>query len=202
VVAATVSIKNVEKVVRELRELEETAITQLRSDLKVRLNPIASMVASQIPRESPLRPSRNPNGTLKGGGMSHRGETRWRGVNKPVVQFTPGRRRDKSYKLVNIAMTGGSRGLGFDYAELAGIRRRPPKLISKPYQRRGDAVVRQHKVNGQGDGFIKALQEQVRQAPGRFAYIKFLQRRPELVAIAMRTLNEAAAKVNRKIKAL
>lgn len=201
-VAATVSIKNVDEVVRELKQFEDKAIASLRSDLKVRLNPIASMVASQIPRESPLRPSRKPNGTLKGGGMNHRGATRWRGVNKPVVQFTPGRRRDKSYKLVNIAMTGGKRGLGFDYAELAGIRRRSPRPISKPYQRRGDGVVRQHRINGQGDGLIKALREQVGEAPGRFAFIRFLRKRPELTAIALRTINEAAEKVNRKIRAL
>lgn len=193
-IQSKVSVEDVSRVTRALKDFEKNSIRQLRSDLKTRLNPLAGNIAMGIPKRSPLRKSRN------GGGMDHRGQTKWRGVNKPVVEFTPGRRRDGSHRLVNIRMTGGKRGLGFDYAELAGIRRRPPKAMSKPYQRRNDGTMRQHRINGQGDGLIRALEEQVMKQPGRFAFSGFLKRRKEMTKIAALTMNEAANRVNEKIR--
>lgn len=193
-VQARASVEDVRRVTRALRDYEKNSIRKLRSDLKTRLNPLAGAIAMGIPKQSPLRKPR------RGGGMDHRGQTKWRGVNKPVIEFTPGRRRDGSHRLVNIRMTGGKRGLGFDYAELAGIRRRPPKAMSKPYQRRNDGTVRQHRLNGQGDGLIRALEEQVMRKPGRFAFSGFLRRRKEMTKIAAITMNEAANRVNEKIR--
>ena len=187
------TVENVQQVTRELKQFEDGAIRSLRSDLRVALGPIANQVATEIPRQSPLR---KPS---KGGGMSHKGKTRWRGVNKPRIEFTPGRRRDRSHKLVNISMTGGARGLGFDYAELAGIRRRPPKEFSKEYTR-SDGEVRQHRLNGQGDGLIKALEDQVMQEPGRFAFTRFLKRKRLLNELTIATINKHAEKVNHKLR--
>lgn len=132
--------------------------------------------------------------------MTHRGKTRWRGVNKPRVEFTPGKTRAGAHRLVNIAFTGGSRGLGFDYAELAGIRRRPPKEYSKEYQRRGDSVIRQHRINGQGDGFIKALEDQVMEKPGRFAFSGMLKKRAEVTRLAIESINRATEKINQSLR--
>lgn len=192
-IRSRVTVENVQQVTRELRQFEDGAIRSLRSDLRVALGPIANQVATEIPRQSPLR---KPS---KGGGMSHKGKTRWRGVNKPRIEFTPGRRRDRSHKLVNISMTGGARGLGFDYAELAGIRRRPPKEFSKEYTR-SDGEVRQHRLNGQGDGLIKALEDQVMQEPGRFAFTRFLKRKRLLNELTIATINKHAEKVNQKLR--
>jgi len=193
VIRSRVTVENVQQVTRELKQFEDGAIRSLRSDLRVALGPIANQVATEIPRQSPLR---KPS---KGGGMSHKGKTRWRGVNKPRIEFTPGRRRDRSHKLVNISMTGGARGLGFDYAELAGIRRRPPKEFSKEYTR-SDGEVRQHRLNGQGDGLIKALEDQVMQEPGRFAFTRFLKRKRLLNELTIATINKHAEKVNHKLR--
>lgn len=192
-IKSRVTVENVQQVTRELRQFEDGAIRSLRSDLRVALGPIANQVATEIPRQSPLRKP------TKGGGMSHKGKTRWRGVNKPRIEFTPGRRRDRSHRLVNIAMTGGARGLGFDYAELAGIRRRPPKEFSKEYTR-SDGQVRQHRLNGQGDGLIKALEDQVMQEPGRFAFTRFLKRKRLLNELTIATINKHAEKVNQRIR--
>ena len=183
-----VSVENVNAVVRELKEFENTAVRELRSDMKQKLGPIAGEIAAGISRDAPLR------------GMRHRGKTRWRGVNKPVVEFSPGRGRYGGKRLVNIRFTGGSRGLGFDYAELAGIRRRPPKPMSKPYQRRDRDGVQQHRIAGQGDAFIQALAEQTGKGPGRFMFLSAIKRRPQLVMIATKSLNDAAAKVNRRLR--
>lgn len=183
-----VSVENVNAVVRELKQFENTAVRELRSDMKQKLGPIAGQIAAGISRDAPLR------------GMRHRGKTRWRGVNKPVVEFSPGRGRYGGKRLVNIRFTGGSRGLGFDYAELAGIRRRPPKPMSKPYQRRDRDGVQQHRIAGQGDAFIQALAEQTGKGPGRFMFLSAIKRRPQLVMIATKSLNDAAAKVNRRLR--
>lgn len=183
-----VTVQGVDDVVRELKQVETTSVRQLRSDLKMKLNPLAAEIAARIPREAPLR------------GMRHRGRTRWRGVNKPVVEFTPGRSRRGGNKLVNIRFTGGARGLGFDYAELAGIRRRPPRPMSKPYERRDRPGTFQHRLNGQGDAFIQALAEKTGRGPGRFMFLAAIKRRPELIALAIESINAATKKINRRLK--
>jgi hypothetical protein len=190
-----VSVENVDKVVRELKQFKDSAIRELRSDLKTSLNPVANQIAQTIQRTPPITSRKRGKSQ-----MAHRGRTRWRGVNKPVVEFRPGKGRRGGDKLVNIRFTGGSRGLGFDYAELAGIRRRPPMTLSKPYTRRDrDGVIR-HRLNGQGDAFIEALAEQTRKGPGRFMFLEAIKRRPVLVALAVKSLNDAAEKVNRRFK--
>lgn len=183
-----VTVQGINETVRELKEVERTAVRQLRSDLKMKLNPLAQEIAARIPREAPLS------------GMRHRGRTRWRGVNKPVVEFTPGRARQGGNKLVNIRFTGGARGLGFDYAELAGIRRRPPRPTSRPYERRDRAGTFQHRLNGQGDAFIQGLAERTNRGPGRFMFLEAIKRRPQLVLLALESLNTATRKINRRLK--
>lgn len=179
-----ISVDNVDLVIRELKQFEKTAVRELRSDLKASLNPVAAEIAGAISREPPLS------------GMRHRGRTRWRGVNKPVVEFRPGKGRRGGERLVNIRFTGGARGLGFDYAELAGIRRRPPKQMSRPYEKRNRSGTIQHRLNGQGDAFIENLPR----GPGRFMFVKALRYRPQMFALALKSLNDAASKVNRRLK--
>jgi len=183
-----ISVENVDSVIRELKDFERTAVRELRSDLKASLNPIAAEIAGRISREPPLS------------GMRHRGRTRWRGVNKPVVEFRPGKSRRGGERLVNIRFTGGARGLGFDYAELAGIRRRPAKAMSRPYEKRNQSGTFQHRLNGQGDAFIQNLAQETGRGPGRFMFLEALRYRPQMFALALKSLNDAANKVNRRFK--
>lgn len=183
---------DINRAIKVLRETDSNLVRELRSGLKRSIEPVTAKIASSIPRDSKLR------------GMNHRGRTRWRGVNKPVVNFTPGRSRKSGTRLVSISVTGGARGLGFDYGELAGLRRNTPKPRSKEYQRRGDKVMRTHRIAGQGDGMIEGLEKYypIRGRAGRFAFDAFLDSRPYVQGIAMVAVNKLAAETNQKLRAM
>jgi hypothetical protein len=109
----------------------------------------------------------------------------------------------KSVPLVRLAATGGSDALGFDYAELAGIRRRPPRDRSKIRggtlrgTAKGDGSMA---LRGQGDNFIKVLEDRNGKSPGRFAFRAVFETRGKIMAGIQRTLDNYAAKVNRELK--
>lgn len=180
------------RAIKVIRETDSNLVRELRSELKQKIAPVTAKIASSISRDTKLR------------GMRHRGRTRWRGVNKPVVNFTPGRSRKGGTRLVSITVTGGARGLGFDYAELAGLRRNTPRPVSKEYQRRGDKVTRTHKVAGQGDGLIEGLEKYypIRGRAGYFAYDAFIDSRPYVQSVALAAVNKLAAETNQKLRAM
>jgi hypothetical protein len=126
------------------------------------------------------------------------------GKPKATVSFTPGKSRTGN-RLLSIKLTGGSAGrgpLGFDYAELAGVRRRAPKPFSKVYQREG--LNQQHRVNGQGDAMIEEVASElnpIRGKAGYFAFNEALQKVPVIeqdwcVGVA-KVLGENHARTNR-----
>lgn len=183
---------SINRALKVLRDTDSRLVRELRSGLKKSLEPVTARIASNVSRETKLR------------GMRHRGRTRWRGINKPVVNFTPGRSKRGGRRLVSISVTGGTRGLGFDYAELAGLRRNAPKATSKEYQRRGDKVVRTHRVAGQGDGLIEGLRKYypIKGKAGYFAYEAFIDERPYVTGVAIVAVNKLAAETNTKLKAM
>jgi hypothetical protein len=92
--------------------------------------------------------------------MNHDGVTRWTGVPKSSVSFTPGRGRGGSKRLLSMKFTGGTGGgggIGFDYAELAGTSSRPGARFSKVYDRGGYSGL-QHRVNGAGQSVQQGYQ--------------------------------------------
>jgi len=183
---------SINRALKVLRETDDKLVRELRSGLKKSIEPVTAKIAASVSRETKLR------------GMRHRGKTRWRGINKPLVNFTPGRSKRGGKRLVSISVTGGSRGLGFDYAELAGLRRNSPKPRSKEYQRAGDKVARTHRVAGQGDGLIAGLEKYypIKGRAGYFAYDAFIDSRPYVTAIAIVAVNKLAAKTNQKLRAM
>jgi hypothetical protein len=137
--------------------------------------------------------------------MANNGPTKWAGVKSVSVSVLPrlaavGKR---SVPLVRIAASGGSSSLGFDYAELAGIRRRPPRARSKIRggtlrgTAKGDGSMA---LNGQGDNFIKVLEDRNGKTPGRFAFRAVFETRRAIMAGIQKTLDNYAAKINRKLK--
>jgi hypothetical protein len=194
-VTISVDQGDLNRVVRELKAIDDKSVRMLRSSLKIGLAPMTSKIQSDIPKTAPLS------------GMNHRGSTRWRGVNKPVVSFMPGRSKKNGTNLLMITVTGGKRGLGFDYAELAGIRSRPGRTVSKPYTRRvrGGGVTREmtHRVTTQGDIFINKLQmrKPIRGVAGRYAYDSFLKMRPLVVETARGIINTFMASYDKKFRA-
>jgi hypothetical protein len=137
--------------------------------------------------------------------MANNGPIKWAGVKSVNVSVLPKIMSFgySSQPLVRIAVTGGSNSLGFDYAELAGIRRAPPRARSKIRgtgtrgSRKGDGSIA---LNGQGDNFIKYLEERNGKSPGRFAFRAVFETRGKIMAGIQRTLDNYAAKVNRELK--
>lgn len=178
----------------ELKKIEDKSVRYLRTALRVGLQPYALEIQSAIPKAPPIR------------GMAHRGRTKWRGINKPVIKFLPGRSKRSGTNLLMITVTGGKRGLGFDYAELAGIRSRPAALRSKTYTRRtrNGGVTREmsHRVTTQGDELIKKLNQvkPIRGKAGRYAYDEFIKMRPAIVETSRTIINKFMESYNRRLR--
>lgn len=193
-VEARVDARSMQVTIRELKEIEPRVTRKLQQRLQVGLGDVVTKIQSEIPKTPPIqardgRPS-----------MSHRGRTRWRGANKPQVKFYGGGIKGKYSNLVVIEVTGGA-SLGFDYAELAGIRPRSARSNrSRKYTRRGSSVVMSHAVTTQGDEFIEALQraKPIPGKAGRFAYDAFLGSRVQVIGKTVQILDEFMGEYNKK----
>jgi hypothetical protein len=153
------------EVIRELRKYEPGLYKELRKSLNSELNPIIKPIQTEINSDvgNQLR-SAMP-------GMFHSGRSSWSGANlSSRVSTNP-------KNLISITASGKSGRVGFNYAELAGIQRRKPRPLSRPYQRNGQTV--RHRVNGQGLAFNEKLMREFGK-PGRFAWIRVLRRKPEI----------------------
>lgn len=196
-VEARVDARALQVTIRELREIEPRVTRKLQQRLQSGLGDVVTKIQAEIPKTPPIqaadgRPS-----------MSHRGRTRWRGANKPQVKFSLGKRGGWN-NVVVIEVTGGARGLGFDYAELAGIRPRSARSNrSRPYTRRGSSVKMTHKVTTQGDEFIEALQraKPIPGKAGRFAYDAFLGSRGQIIVKTVAILEQFMGEYNAKFDA-
>lgn len=170
----SVTVTGVKETVAALKWADQNAIKKLRQELKGVMQSEISTIVSGIPAFAPIR------------GMRHNGRTKWK-QPKGKVSFTPGGVRGFAGRefspLVTLEFTGGTNSVGFDMAELAGIRRHPPRSRSKianstSYgKQRGDGS---HAVTSQGNYFISALEDAhpIKGKAGRFAYDLFLRRQP------------------------
>lgn len=188
-ISARVDASNINHTVRTLRGVDKRVLNDLRKELRGKVQPYAQSIANAVPATPQLR------------GMRHNGVTRWEGKPKASVSFTPGKSRSGN-RLLSIKLTGGSAGrgpLGFDYAELAGVRRRAPKPFSKVYQREG--LNQQHRVNGQGDAMIEKLRQlnPIRGKAGYFAFNEALQKYPLLNKIGVLALQKFELKITNEL---
>lgn len=188
-ISARVDASNINHTITTLRGVDRRVLNELRKELRGKVQPYAQSIANAVPAQSPLR------------GMRHEGVTRWGGKPKASVSFTPGKSRSGN-RLLSIKLTGGSAGrgpIGFDYAEVAGIRRRAPKPFSKVYERQG--LNQQHRVNGQGDAMIEALQRRnpIRGKAGYFAFNEALQKYPLLNKIGVLALQKFSLKITHEL---
>lgn len=168
-----------------LKATDKKLITELRAELKDGIVPVATKLQYSIPSQAPLS------------GMYHKGRSAW-GTVKASVSFTPRASiRGRLYQpLVSVVVTG-KKALGFDYAELAGLRRRKPPGQSRVWvDQYGKS--RRTKQNGQGDAFIRGLGSK----PGRYASPVIRRERPFIERTIMEILEKFATKVNRKIDQL
>lgn len=189
-ISARFDSSDINHTVRTLRGVDRRVLNDLRKELRGKVQPYAQSIANAVPAQSPLR------------GMRHEGVTRWGGKPKATVSFTPGKSR-KGNRLLSIKLTGGSAGrgpIGFDYAEVAGVRKRPPKPFSKVY-RDGQGLSRQHRVNGQGDAMIEELRRRnpIRGKAGYFAFNEALQKYGLLNKIGVLALQKFSIKITHEL---
>jgi hypothetical protein len=191
----SVRVEGLETTLKILQLVEPESIKHIRADIRsiVTTSGAISKIRSRTPAIAPLS------------GMANNGPTKWGGVKSINVSVLPkvmsfGLSRNP---LVKIAVTGGTNSLGFDYAELAGIRRKPPRARSKIRggtlrgTAKGDGSMA---LNGQGDNFIRVLEDRNGKTPGRFAFRAVFETRGKIMAGIQQTLDRYAEKVNRKLK--
>jgi len=192
--ATSIRVEGLETTLAILKTIEPDSISAIRSEIRsiVTSSGAVSKIRSRTPAVAPLS------------GMANNGPTKWAGVKSVSVSVLPrivaGKR---SVPLVRIAASGGATSLGFDYAELAGIRRRPPRARSKIRggstrgSQKGDGSMA---LNGQGDNFIKVLEDRNGKTPGRFAFRAVFETRGAIMAGIQRTLDKFAERINVRLK--
>lgn len=190
-----IRVEGLEQTLKILKEVEPESIKAIRKDVRkiITISGVISSIKSRTPPVAPLS------------GMNHNGPTKWAGVQRITTNVLPRTTAltKKSVPLVRIAATGGRDALGFDYAELAGIRRRPPRARSKIRgtgtrgTQKGDGSIA---LNGQGDKFIEMLEARNGKTPGRFAYRALQAARGKISQGIQTVLDSYAQKVNRKLR--
>jgi hypothetical protein len=175
-------VEGIASVTKELRDLDRKAVNTLRAEMRASITPVMREIAGDVPTQAPLS------------GMNHDGVTRWTGVPKSSVSFTPGRGRGGSKRILAMKFTGGTRGgggIGFDYAELAGTSSRPGARFSKVYDRGGYSGL-QHRINGQGKAFNRGIRDAkpIKGRGGYFVYDAAVKRYKGIEGLGKRAIDK------------
>ena len=193
-------VDGIADVTKALRDMDRKTLNSLRSEMRRSIMPIAKEIAGDVPPEPPLS-GMGPN--TRRGGNPVNGVTRWTGVPRSSVSFTPGRARGGATRLLAMKFTGGTRsggGIGFDYAELAGSSRRPGARFSRVYERAGSPGI-QHRINGQGRAFNQGIRayKPIRGRGGYFAYDSAVKRYPQIEGIGERAIKKFMTDASREL---
>lgn len=193
-------VEGIASVTKELRSLDRKAINKLRAEMRGSINPVTKSIAGDVPEQPPLS-GMGPN--TRRGGNPVNGVTRWTGVPRSSVSFTPGRARGGATRLLAMKFTGGTRaggGIGFDYAELAGSSRRPGARFSRVYERNGIPGF-QHRINGQGRAFNEGIKraKQIKGRGGYFVYDSAIKRYPQIEGLGERAIKKFMQDANREL---
>lgn len=181
------------EVIRELRDYEKSLYREFGKKLTTSVKPVLTPIQNKINGQvtSKLK-SISPNG------MFHNGRSAWSGVNVSIKRsarpkdlvFIEGKgRKGKGEAYVQA---------GFEYAELAGIRRRPPRPISKGWGKTGVGY-RSYIQNGQGDAFIRMLKNNFGK-PGRFLWVRVLNRKKIIEAKVFNVAEDLNLRISRRLK--
>jgi hypothetical protein len=197
-------VEGVSAVTRELRGMDRKAVNKLKAVMRQTIMPVAKEIASTVPDKAPL--SGMERSRLKYGGSSVNGVTRWAGVPRASVSFTPGRARAGATRLLAMKFTGGTRGaggIGFDYAELAGSSSRAGAQFSRVYERDGIPGL-QHRINGQGRAFNQGIRasKPIKGKGGFFVYDAALKRYPVIEGLGKRAIDAYMVQATRELARL
>lgn len=190
----TVRVKGVRETLAIIQDLEPNALADLRKEMRYAIKPIADRIVNNVP---------DAEQRIKGFRENLRGRADW-SQPRAKVSFTPGKKRRSmdTHPLVTIALDGSGGKVGFNYAELAGIRRHPPKPRSRPFTHWRTGPGTTYKTNGQGMNFIEALNRAypLNLRAGRFAYKAFIGEKQAVAKLAVFILDKYASKVSRKFE--
>lgn len=182
-----------------LRKLDRKAANEMRKQLRATILPVAREIANDVPAQPPL------SGMIRDRqGNAVNGVTRWTGVPRASVSFTPGRARSsKTQNILSMKFTGGTRaggGIGFDYAELAGSSNRSPNPYSRTYERNGIPGY-QHRVTGQGRAFVRGIRsaKPIRGKGGYYAFDSAVKRYGSIEGIGERAIRKFMADTSAEI---
>lgn len=176
--------------IKVLKQLEPDLFKEIRKKVNSELRPVLNPIKAEVNGMTSEIRSKMVGRNRSESGMFHNGRSAWSGAN--ITARVSTRPRD----LIFINATGVKGQVGFDYAELAGIRRRPPRARSKAYTLNGQT--RTHAIRGQGDAFIDKLQREFGK-PGRFAWIRVLRRKPEIEKKVQDIADEFGIKLSRRL---
>lgn len=157
------SIQGLSETIRFLRKYQPEVLKQLRKDIASEIKPLVTSSVEEV--------NSAVTSTLKSRDyqMFHNGRTAWNGV-KYTPQVTSNKRG-----IIKLKFTGKGGKLGYDYAELAGIERRPPRARSKGWGISTEGL-RSYDYNGQGLTFNARLGRDFGK-PGRFMWIRIIKKR-------------------------
>jgi len=186
--AEAVRLLGVKETLYELKTVEPQLYAELVDDIKSIIQPAITAIDRVVPRFAPLS------------GMEHSGRSAY-GPIKITPRVTPSGRSymmGQTAKLVQIEVMSTGRRFGLELVDMAGRgtgRGRRPKSRTNPYPYKGGT--RSHDLNGQGRGMINNL-------PGggkgsRYVYPAVEAVFPLVQAGVLRSLDAAAAKINRKL---
>jgi hypothetical protein len=180
-------IKGLPKLGGQLRQAEKDYISDLKSKSRAVMQPLVGPVRKALPVVAPLS------------GMAHNGRTQYVRPNVKVYAAPRVRNRKRDYiPIVGFRAGGPKSGVGFDYAELAGIRRQAPRPISKGWNQTSPGF-HSYRVTGQGDAFIRSL-EKIYARPGRFFFRELLKDLPMVRAKVRGIVEDRTKQLNRELR--
>ena len=184
-----VKVYGVEQTVAELRRFNEDAIKDLRKDLRVSAEPIATAIKAYIPNSAPSS------------GVQHSGRTSWQPQNVKVsVKTSFTKRTAKNEVSIVSIVVGGKKGTdgaaGLQIADMAGIANRTTRGSTREYIRNGKK--RTHRKNGQGKALIEYLNGRYSSA-SRFVWRGAQTQLPSVRAAVLVSLEKASRKVNARL---
>jgi hypothetical protein len=186
---ARVQVYGIDQTVAELRLLDENLVKDLRKDLRVAAEPIATSIKAYVPNQPPLR------------GMKHSGRTSWNPSGMKVsvrTSFTKRAVRNEA-SLVSIVV-GGKKGTpgsaALQMADMAGRKNKVTRGRTREYDYKGGT--RTHAKNGQGRAMIDYLSG--RNGPAsRFVWRAAMIQLPAVQAAFLVSLEKASKKVNARL---
>ena len=179
-------VEGIAEVTKQLKRFEPDVLKEMRRGFRTELKPIVKEITTSINSEvtSKLQ-SRDYQ-------MFHNGRTAWNGV-RGGTSITASRTK----QVAKLTFNGQGGEVGFNYAELAGIERRPPRARSKGWYSTTPGY-HSYTYAGQGKGFNDRLKRDFGK-PGRFAFKRFLKKRKEVDKQAQQVADRFIKKLNRLI---